>query len=96
MRRICTFVPAATHVAPVPGPNADLHALTTTQRQAPRLAGTTATPSQRTISKPLLRSIRLAGKRAGAGALPPVGAGGGRRWRLAPPPAPIDSVRSRS
>jgi hypothetical protein len=95
MRHICTFVPAATHLAPVPGPDADLRP-TTTRQQTAALAGTTATPSQRTTSKPLLRSIRLAGKRAGAGAPTPVGAGRDRRWRLAAPPAPIDSVRSRS
>jgi len=95
MRRICTFVPAAAPVAPVPGPHADTHPPTTAQRQAARLAGTTELSAQRTISKPL-RSIRLAGKSAGAGALTSVGPGGSRQRRLASPLAPIDSVRSRS
>ena len=96
MRRICIFVPAVTPLAHVPGLNADARPPTRAQRQAARVAGTAEVLSRRTVSKPLPRSIGLAGTRAGAGALTPVGPGGTRQRRLARPMGSTDSVGSRS
>jgi hypothetical protein len=91
MRRICAFVPLVTPTPLAPGPNDDTQRLSTAQRQAARIAEIAATP---TISTPLLRATRLAGRRAKASAPTPRAPAGGRQRPLAPPLAPVDSVSS--
>ena len=56
MRRICTFVPAATAAAPALGKTANAHLPTTAQRHAARPAGAAAAPNRVIIWTPVRQS----------------------------------------
>jgi hypothetical protein len=87
MRRICTFVPAATATAAAPGTTVNAHSPTRAQRHD--LAKTAGVAVGSHAGRAILRAARNG---ASAGAAPPFVPGSTRQGQLAPHSLAVESI----
>jgi hypothetical protein len=91
MRRICTFVPAATATAAAPGTTANAHSPTRAQRQGVAKPAGVAVGSR--AGRAILRAARNG---VSAGVAPPFARGSTRQGPLAAEPVAVESIGSPS